>query len=297
MLIMLLLLTTACGSDVNTGNSNGVENGNDSTTLRVAVMPTIDCLPIFLAYDHGMFKEAGLDISLRPYTAQMDCDTAIEHGRVDATVTDLVRAERMQEQGTKLDYVAATPLYWQLITNQTARIRLLSQLDDRMMAMTRFSATHLLSDFVVDSAKLDPDRVFRIQVNDIGVRLDMLITGIMDALFLPEPQASVARQAGHQTVYDTRQSDICLGVLAFTQAKPDDTLRLNQKERFIKAYNQACDSLNATPLRNYRELLVSHMGVPQLVADSLPDSLIYFPHATAPRPRDIERAREWLNRQ
>lgn len=288
------VLLAACGSDRGTVGTNGGGADNDSTALKVAVMPTIDCLPIYLAYDHGLFREAGVDVTLCSYNAQMDCDTAIERGRVDATVTDLVRAERMQQQGTKLNYVAATPLYWQLVTNQTARIRQLSQLDDRMLAMTRFSATDLLSSLVVDSAQLDPDRVFRIQVNDIGVRLNMLLTGIMDALFLPEPQATLARLSGHHIIYDTRQSDIRLGVLAFRIPNTTDTLRQSQLAGFIKAYNQACDSLNAAPLRHYKDLMVRHTGVPSLLADSLPDSLTFFPHANTPRPADIEKAREWL---
>ena len=50
----------------------------DRAALKIAVMPTMDCLPIFLAYDDSIFKHQGVDVHLRRYTAQMDCDTAIE---------------------------------------------------------------------------------------------------------------------------------------------------------------------------------------------------------------------------
>ena len=68
---------------------------------------------------------------------------------VSYTVTDLVRAIRMQQRGPKLRYVTVTNAYWQLITNRNARIRQLKQLDDKMVAMTRFSFTDMMTDHVV----------------------------------------------------------------------------------------------------------------------------------------------------
>lgn len=56
----------------------------DRAALKIAVMPTMDCLPIFLACDDSIFQQQGVDVHLRRYTAQMDCDTAIERKRVES---------------------------------------------------------------------------------------------------------------------------------------------------------------------------------------------------------------------
>ena len=70
----------------------------DSAALKVAVMPTLDCLPVFVAKERQLFDTA-VDIRLKQFTAQMDCDTALMRNRVEGSVSDLVRAERMMKSG------------------------------------------------------------------------------------------------------------------------------------------------------------------------------------------------------
>jgi NitT/TauT family transport system substrate-binding protein len=264
---------------------------DDSAQLRIAVMPTLDCLPIYVAEACGIFKDNDLDVSLLPFTAQMDCDTAIQQGHANAIVSDLVRCGRMNDSLMNLEYITATDASWQLLTNRTARLRLLRQLDDKMVAMTRYSATHLLSDLAVDSARLKTERVFRIQVNDVNVRLGMLQAGIMDALLLPEPQATVARNERACLLLDTRDLDYRLGVVAFK--KRAATKR--QRDAFCKSYDMAVDSLNEQGIDAFVDLIVKRCGVSKETIDSLPR--IPFSHTAPPRIADIQRASAWLEKQ
>ena len=48
----------------------------DSLALKFAVLPTADCMPLFLAKEKRMFDTLGVDVRLRCFTSQMDCDTA-----------------------------------------------------------------------------------------------------------------------------------------------------------------------------------------------------------------------------
>jgi len=268
----------------------------DSATLKVAVMPTLDCLPLYVAESCGLFEQQGADIRLVPFMAQMDCDTAFARGHVEAMVTDLVRAERLRQQGIKVGYATATDLYWLLLTAKHARIKQLKQLDDKMIAMTRFSATAMLADQLVDSAGLATERVFRIQVNNVLTRLNMLENGIMDAMLLPEPQATAARLLDSQTLYDTRRDSLFMGVLAVSEVAMADTLRKQQMEALLKAYDQACDSLNERGMAAYKDIVAQQCKVKAQVADSLPQDLT-FRHAAAPRQKDIDRAKAWLKRK
>ena len=54
----------------------------DSAALKIAVMPTLDCLPIYVAADLRLFDTLGVDIRPKLYRAQMDCDEAMRAGRV-----------------------------------------------------------------------------------------------------------------------------------------------------------------------------------------------------------------------
>ncbi len=293
--IILLFLTSAlllsCGGSSNNGVPTKKGLPHDSVQLRMAVMPTLDCLPVYLAADHGFFADRGLDIELLCFRAQMDCDTALERGHANAIVSDLVRTQRMREAGMSLTYITATELHWQLLTKRTARIKELRQLDDKMLAMTRFSATHLLSDKAVDSVGLKPERVFRIQVNDLNVRLGMLGADIMDALLLPEPQATLARNMKARVLMDTRQTGEQLGVVAFTPQAATQ----KQVDAFTAAYNQACDSLNERGLASYRRLIATRCEVQPSTIDSLPT--VHYHHVTPPREQDLRLAEEWLKQK
>ena len=204
-------------------------------------------------------------VRLKQYMSQMDCDTAMERGRVEGTVTDLVRAKRMERRGLKLRYTTVTNAYWQLITNRNSRIKQLKQLDDKMVAMTRYSATDLLTDHMIDSVKIDKDRVFKVQINDVNVRLLMLQNNEMDALWLTEPQATAARLMKHAVVYDTKKEDLQLGVIVFREKEMQRQARSQQFELLMNAYNQACDSINKYGVHHYRDLIEKRCHIKPIV--------------------------------
>lgn len=264
----------------------------DSAALKIAVMPTLDCLPIFVAKDHQLFDTA-VDIRLKTFTAQMDCDTALQRGWVEGSITDLVRAERMKSQGLALEYMTATNAYWLLLGNRHQRITTLSHLDDRMVAMTRFSVTDLLTDLVVDSAKLKTEHVLRIQVNDVNIRLKMLENNELDALLLTEPQATQALLLKHKTLLDTRRLDMQMGALVFRTKGMDNVTRQRQMAAFMKGYDAACDSINKYGVSYYRDVLKRHYTLSEQALKELPDSL-KFTRAAKPRTQDVELAQRWL---
>ena len=156
IMIVCVLLMAACGQSYEeTKRQKGISKREamrkDSAALKVAVMPTLDCLPLYVAEHYQLFDTLRGGVRLKFYMAQMDCDTALQRGRVEGAMTDLVRAKRMERQGMKLRYPAVTGAYWQLIANRNARVKQLKQMDDKMVAMTRFSATDLLTDRMIDS--------------------------------------------------------------------------------------------------------------------------------------------------
>ena len=267
----------------------------DSAALKVAVLPTLDCLPVFLAKDHQMFDTV-VDIRLKRFTAQMDVDTALMNKRVEIGVTDLVRAERMKKLGDSLQYLTSTNAYWQLVTNRGARIVDLKHLDDKMLAMTRYSVTDLLGDLAVDSAKLKPERVFRIQINDVNVRLKMLENNEMDALLLTEPHASQARYLKHKVVLDTRKQDMQMGAFVVQGMGMDDKNRQQQLKVFREGYNRACDSINKYGVGQYKDLVMKYCNVKETAVEGLPKDL-KFNRIAPPREKDIERAKNWLKKK
>ena len=300
IIIVGLLLVVACGQSYE--ETKRIANKNrreamrkDSAALKVAVLPSLDCLPLYVAEYYQLFDTIRGGVRLKHFTAQMDCDTAMERGRVEGTVTDLVRAIRMQQRGLKLRYVTVTNAYWQLITNRNARIHQLKQLDDKMVAMTRYSFTDMLTDKVVDSVKLKEERVFKVQINDVHVRMQMLQNNEMDALWMTEPQASMARLMKHHVVYDSRTTKMQPGVLAFREKEMRHPERAKQLMLFVKAYNQACDSINKNGFKRYRDIIMRECNVRKEVVDSLPDvKKNPYIYVQGPRQEDVAQVEKWL---
>lgn len=295
-----LLMLAACGQSYEeTKRLNRQQRlklwREDSAALKIAVMPTLDCLPVFVAKERQMFDTA-VDIRLKRFNAQMDVDTALIRNRVEGAITDLVRAEKMIKEGTPLRYEAATNAYWLMISQRQLRITNFKHLDDKMLAMTRYSVTDMLGDMAVDSAKLAAERVFRIQVNDVNIRLKMLENGEMDAVLLTEPQASQALIKKNYVMLDTRKQDMQMGALVFrTKDMGDSKKRQHQMDVFMKGYKQACDSINHFGVTHYKQVLKKYYGLNDQAINALPDSL-KFTYQT-PRQKDIDRAKNWLEKK
>ena len=304
----LLALLCACSGEESKPVSAYDMWHEDSAALRIAVTPTLDCLPLFLAEENGLFEQQGVEVSLYTYQAQMDCDTAFRSGWVDVMASDLVRTEWLKQKGEKIRYLTATDLHWQLVASKMARVKKLSQLEDKMIAMTRFSATAMLADKLVDSSGVVNEHVFRIQVNDVNLRLKMLESQVMDAMLLPEPQATGARLLDATVLYDTRWNDVCMGVLAMREMEEEGRTKekeegvrtkeegrgtKEQVEGLLKAYDEACDSINTRGLMAYRTLIAERCGVRPEILDSLPPD-IHFNPSRQPRQHDIDLATSWL---
>ncbi len=95
---LLFLATLAACTQKAPEISPEEEARRDSLALQVAVMPTTDCLPLYLAAECGIADSLGLDMRLRTYMAQMDVDTALQKGRVTVAYSDLIRALRLADK-------------------------------------------------------------------------------------------------------------------------------------------------------------------------------------------------------
>ena len=260
----------------------------DSLAFKIATTPTLDCLPVFIAEERGIFDTLGVDVSVKQMNAALDCEEALRKNEVECAFSDLMRTERLKRKGIAIDYITATNAYWQFILNSKARLTEGKQLGDKMIAMARYSATDYLATLGIDSMK-PGNSVFRIQVNDVNVRLMMLLNNEMDAVMLTEPQATVARLAKHPVVMDSRDKGIWLGVVAARPSRIADNFRHQQLQRFTKAYNAACDSISRFGLLHYADVIKAYCKVDDATIKALPK--MSFQHVGAPRQRDIDRTR------
>lgn len=256
---------------------------------KIAVMPTLDCLPAYLLKDSLLYDTTKVDIRLCRFNAQMDCDTAMIGGSVQAAFSDLVRTERLKHRNKVLmHYLTDTNLNWQLIADKDSKLKQLSDLSDKIVAMTRFSGTDLLTDMAVKKAK-PKYQVFRVQVNDVLVRLAMLQNHEIDAYWFAEPQITKALSADNNSLFNSEDAGVHLGVVAIM----DKVRRQDEEAAFAEAYDKAVEQINKNGVKYYSALIQKYMKVDESVVRALPD--IKYTKIGPPRKADLLMARNFLS--
>ncbi|MBW4729003.1 ABC transporter substrate-binding protein [Prevotella melaninogenica] len=256
---------------------------------KIAVMPTMDCLPAYLLKDSLLYDTTKVDIRLCRFNAQMDCDTAMIGGSVQAAFSDLVRTERLKHRNKVLmHYLTDTNLNWQLIADKDSKLKQLSDLSDKIVAMTRFSGTDLLTDMAVKKAK-PKYQVFRVQVNDVLVRLAMLQNHEIDAYWFAEPQITKALSADNNSLFNSEDAGVHLGVVAIM----DKVRRQDEEAAFAAAYDKAVEQINKNGVKYYSALIQKYMKVDESVVRALPD--IKYTKIGPPRKANLLMARNFLS--
>ena len=115
----------------------------------------------------------------------------------------------------------------------------------------------------------------------------MLKGNEIDAAWLSEPWATLARQRGGVVLVDSSDRYPVLGVIAFKDEAIRDKRRQKQLSLFLKGYNMACDSLNAHGLSAYADVLKKYYRIDDKTIAALPK--IRYMHAVEPTADNIKK--------
>ena len=262
---------------------NKVEEVAYQRAFKVGVMPTMDCLPIFLLKDSALYNPDDIDIRLKEYTSQRDCDTAMINGRVQAAVTDLVQAEYLKEEKSAvLDYMTETNATWQLMATPASGIKQVEDLGDKVIGLAFNSVTQYLTIQVISSHSIK-NRTYGSQINDIFIRMQMLRNKQLDAVWTSEPQTTQAKILGNKEIYNSTKQDFTPGAIVFVNAP-----KVEKRKAFEDAYNKAVDMINKHPIQYFAPLIRKYMRVDNKVISALPKMV--YKRVTPPRQRDIIKA-------
>ena len=261
---------------------NKVEEVAYQRAFKVGVMPTMDCLPIFLLKDSALYNPDDIDIRLKEYTSQRDCDTAMINGRVQAAVTDLVQAEYLKEEKSAvLDYMTETNATWQLMATPASGIKQVEDLGDKVIGLAFNSVTQYLTIQVISSHSIK-NRTYGSQINDIFIRMQMLRNKQLDAVWTSEPQTTQAKILGNKEIYNSTKQDFTPGAIVFVNAP-----KVEKRKAFEDAYNKAVDMINKHPIQYFAPLIRKYMRVDNKVISALPNMV--YKRVTPPQ-RDIIKA-------
>ncbi len=264
-LLILATIFAACSgggsSEIKTKEELAAEKTKDSLALKVGVVKSIDCLPALYAQDEGMYDSLGVDVRLINFTSLLDCEKQLQKGNIDGAFIDTKRMEFLKgHRALEMKNMLNTDMQWQLLANRKSRIKKPGQLVDKLVAVTRHSALDYLTDRMLDSVKTAKDKVFMVQVNDVDLRLKMLISGEIDAAWLPEPQASEAKRRACNLLAQSNGKDKELSVLSFTAKAIADKRKEQQIKAFVEAYKAADKKVHEVSGEQYGQLITKYFG-------------------------------------
>ena len=295
---LLLSWVSSCENRTNnqenkTASASSVHKEKKSD-IKLALVPLIDCLPIYYAHDSGLFDTLRLSVSLTTFNSQIDCDTAITGGNYDLAYTDLIRANLLGKgKKASVTPIVSTDGRWGVVSFEALRIKKPSQLMDRMVVVSRLSQADALVSLMLKKNGLPEDQVLRPQVNDLFLRSSMLDEGQIDACVLPEPQLTAAISRGHKLVWNFDDENLHLGaIVKIMGRKKGKSVAADKIKTFLKAYNIAVDSINkGGKAVCSKTLQKTYKLTPEALAEL---KLPKFHHADAPRNKDAEFARSFI---
>lgn len=263
---------------------------DDTASLRIACVPTLDCLPLYYAVESGICDSLQLPLCIKTYQAQLDADTALMGKTVDAAFIDVVRLVHYRSTNRMKNVAKFLPTdgRWQLVADRQLRIGSLGKLKGRTVAVARHAISERWLQQIEDSLRWSVDDIFTPQINSYRVRFRMLENRQIDAAILPEPFATRAIVQGQRSLAAISSSRFEAGIYVKHTALTHRRKRA-QLDLLKQAYAVAVRHLNAhsagtlrTPHRRLPEVdsvLVRRYQLPPSVLDTL-----RLPHYRLPAP-------------
>ncbi|MEJ5310492.1 MAG: ABC transporter substrate-binding protein [Anaerolineae bacterium] len=268
----------------------------EARALRIAVLPILDALPLYVAEAEGYFAAQGVAVELVPAASAAERDQLLQAGQIDGFITDLVALALYNRESPQVVAVR----YAMVPTADFAQFRVLAAAQSGIttveglrgvpIGVSEGTVIEYVTHRLLEAEGLPTDAIATLAVPKIPDRMALLNAGELRAATLPEPLASLAMQQGAvMIVDDTRHPEVACSLYAFRKNVLD---RQPQTVRaFLAAIDEASATINTDKSR-WNALLAEKGLVPAPLAGAyiLPD----YPANAVPTEAQFADAVAWL---
>jgi NitT/TauT family transport system substrate-binding protein len=252
-------------------------------------MPDADSLPLMAARDEGFFDREGVEVELVVFSNPQERDAAIQAGKVDGAISDLLAAAFFAAGGFDTRVTSLTDGRYGIVASPQSGIKSLEGLRGKRIGLSANTIIQYTVDAQLEAAGVSMTEYEAVSVPRMPLRLEMVLGGQIEAASLPEPLLTAAAAQGAALLSTTDTTGIDAGILLFSQKVLDD--RLESVRAFYRAYYQACLKINADP-DAYRDYLVEKAAFPAAVRDAY--QFVAYRKPVLPPASQIEQALRWL---
>jgi NitT/TauT family transport system substrate-binding protein len=287
-LVLFAVLVSACGG--------AAPAAQEDPTLKIAVLPILDALPMYVAEAQGYFKDAGITVEFLPVASAAERDQVMQAGQADGMINDLISTVLYNKDTQKIAIVrfarTASPddSQYSIVASKDSGITSPDQLKGVEIGISEGTVIAYTTDRLLEHAGLSKDDIKTTNVPKIPDRLQLLSEGKMQAANMPEPFATLAEQGGAVRVIDDRSdpevgtSEISFNVSTL-KAKPETV------KKFLAAIDKATADINSNPDK-WNTLLTDK----KLIAAPLIGKYVLpkFPAAAVPTEAQIKDVLAWM---
>jgi NitT/TauT family transport system substrate-binding protein len=267
----------------------------ESVTLRIAVLPIIDALPMYVAQQEGLFAKHGVNIEFVPVASAPERDQLVAaqqaDGMINETISDMLfNKESVQVQAVRY---ALRPTegygHFFILASGQSGITTPDGLKGVEIGVSQGTVIEYVTERLLQAEGLNADEILTIPVPKLPDRMALLASGELEAGTLPDPLGALAVQSGAVIVLDdSAHPEYGFSIYSFRKdvidAQPEAI------RGFLAAIEEAVAVVNADPTR-FTSILSEAKIVPAplLEAYKVPP----FPTAGVPTEAEWSDALNW----
>ncbi|MDL1909940.1 transporter substrate-binding domain-containing protein [Chloroflexi bacterium CFX6] len=285
-LLVLLALLSACAPAAS----------QETITLKIAVLPIIDTLPMYVAQQEGLFARHNVNVEFVPVASAPERDQLLAAGQADGAVNEtlavmLFNRETIQMQAVRYALRPAPGYgHFFIIASGQSGITSVDGLKGVEIGVSQGTVIEYVTERLLQAEGFTADEIKTIAVPKIPDRMSLLASGELQAGVMPDPLASlVVAQGGVIVADDSTHPEYGFSVISFRKAVIDENLEA--VKGFLAAIEEATSALNADPAK-YKNVLSEQNLVPPPLLETYQTPP--FPSAGVPTVEEWNDALNWL---
>ncbi|HEX6035699.1 MAG TPA: ABC transporter substrate-binding protein [Anaerolineales bacterium] len=265
-------------------------------TLKIAVLPIIDTLPMYVAQQEGLFARHGVDVEFIPVASAPERDQLLAAGGADGTINETLAVMLFNKENVQMQVVryALRPTagngHFFILASSKSGISSVDGLKSVEIGVSQGTVIEYVTERLLQADGFSADQIKTVAVPKIPDRMALLASGELLAGVMPDPLAAlVVSQGGVVIADDSDHPEYGFSVISFRKDVIDadpETIR-----GFLAAIEEATGLLNADP-DEYKNVLSEQKLVPPSLLDSYQAPL--FPAAGVPTEGEWNDALSWL---
>jgi NitT/TauT family transport system substrate-binding protein len=293
---LMLVLLCAPLLPINTyAKENAVKTAKIPPAIKFGTIPVLQSLPLFVASEKGFFNEQGLPVEIILFNSAMEKDIALTSGQIVGYFGDLMTPMVLQANNAGVKMVATNfnttneQRMFAILASPQSKNKNLPEIAKGGIATGSNTVAEYLIIRLLQLRKIDKSAINLIDVKNIPIRLQMLLSGQVSAALMPEPLATLAETKGATAVIDDKGRRLSTTVLAFNEKFLKEYPQT--VKAFHRAVNKASDYINKNP-DEVRAIMNRDCKIPEPLQGSFP--IPKFPRLTAPARNQVADVYEWL---